>query len=278
MFEKKPLYEVIKNQDFSFLKGLNAYVIISNLNTEKEINNLSDKLQRVDKIFAIDPDTSLLLPEVSNVIFSFDKKECRFGGKFSGLKKEITVNTSLDIIPFIGTIIFELCNLNNTELLEIDTYNYNNGEFNYNSGQEYALSKEKAEFLTISAAANIAKHLAEKIIANGHSLDLFGVEPDAVEQYLSSTFKLNDFDEYLNSMKKNGHFQYYVDQFNKKHKIKNKIKQNELAIKLLEEQLKHKQENVTKEKDQLLEFDYSNHDETIDQTLAGDINDNEIID
>ncbi|KTD82188.1 hypothetical protein [Legionella waltersii] len=178
-------------------KLINPIVIIC---TEENVNQVN----KLINLFTSSPKCNKELSFLSitpGIKIDFTRDKWRFQGRWSAQEKEIRVKSNLVLEKMLQTFIFELCNANNPDLIKKKT-NYSN----FNTPDEYALYLEASEHKSFKKAIFL---YMDVFLKNPKSL----LMPSAIE--LDQLRMLADDESYLSYVKNNGHYDYYVDDYNR---------------------------------------------------------------
>lgn len=142
----------VENSTLKKLEEILVNTVFDNLE-----NNNGTFLDCVKILFVKNPLAMKLVEEVIGQLSNFqltvvdDDKIPTFGVCTPGKWPTISIRNSLNAFEKVMILVFELCNLCNTELSNIDIKNYD-------SPQAYAIAKEQAEFISLERAQNIYNH------------------------------------------------------------------------------------------------------------------------
>ena len=119
-----------------------------------------------------------------------------FKGRFNPKTSTIEIRDNLDLKQSVTTILFELCNANNPELMR-KKIRYDL----FSNAHKYAIYMESAEHNSYKQAAK----LYIDIINGTKDINLIPIESE-----LDEFIKLLDFNNAMKSVQDNHHYQYYV--------------------------------------------------------------------
>ncbi len=178
-------------------KLINPIVVIC---TEENV----DQVTKLLSIFASSPECNKELSFLSStqgIKIDFTKDNLKFQGCWLSEKKEIQVKNNLLLEKMLQTFIFELCNANNPDLIK-NKIKYSN----FFTADEYAIYLEAAEHKSFKKACLL---YMDVVFRNPKSL----LTPSAIE--LKQLKMLSEDETYLSYVKNNGHYDHYVDAYNR---------------------------------------------------------------
>ncbi|MGQ3887485.1 hypothetical protein ACQUW5_00455 [Legionella sp. CNM-1927-20] len=146
-------------------------------------------------------DVLSVLANISDVKINFSQDNLQFQGQWSVKKKEIQVKGSLPLEKKLQTFIFELCNATNPALTR-SKLNYSN----FLTAEEYATYIEMAEYESFQQAISLYRDI---VYANP------GVLPSLTDKELQQFKILLDVNSYLEHVKKNGHYDHYLNEYDR---------------------------------------------------------------
>ncbi|MFT4060458.1 MAG: hypothetical protein QM652_13025 [Legionella sp.] len=156
------------------------------------------------KLFTSSLDCAQELTSLSftpNVKIDFTQDNLKFQGRWLADKKEIQVKNNLSLEKMLQTFIFELCNANNPDLIS-SKLKYSN----FFTADEYATYIEMAEHQSSKKAVLLYMNI---VSINPEALTM----PSTAE--LQQLKILSGDETYLAYIKNNGHYDNYINNYNK---------------------------------------------------------------